>query len=1453
LNSKEKSIGICIGASSISSVTISRENKEDLITNHIVIPHKGNPKKILEDILNGETADKLTITGRKFRNFLNAANISEPEAVEYALSFLNIKTDIVISAGGENFMIYVIDKFGKISKAVSGNKCASGTGEFFLQQIKRMNLSLEEAINLGINGNAHPISGRCSVFCKSDCTHALNKGIPKENVVAGLTKMMAQKITELTSQINFKSAILIGGVSLNDALLKHLKQNINVRVLPESPYFEALGASVHALDKNTLCADKKNIFKENHTSFVFHDDLNKYISKVRFEQGKTEKAKTGDVTILGLDVGSTTTKAILMRVEDQAILASEYLRTNGDPIFASVECYKSLKKQILVPIKIIGLGVTGSGRHIAGLQALTKGIINEIIAHAAATLYFDKNADTIFEIGGQDAKYTHITSGVPSDYAMNEACSAGTGSFLEEAANESFEVDYRQIGELALSSTSPPNFNDQCAAFISSDIKNALQEGLKSEDILAGLVYSICMNYINRVKGNRPVGKKVFMQGGVCYNKAVPIAMAALTGKEIIVPPEPGLMGAFGVALEIKKRIELNLLTPEEFNLDELINRKTNYEKIFTCNGGKEKCDLKCNISLIKVNEKTYPFGGACNKYNILHKDIIIDSENLNLVRLRQELVFNKYLIKRKLSANAKSIGVSKSFLTNTYFPLYYNFFTQLGFKVIISDEPKTEGIEKKQSSFCYPVELAHGFLQDLIDKKPDYIFLPHILDIYSNKKNFYDRTCVLLQSEVYYLKTTFKKELKEIEILSPILSFSNGFIGAKNDFVNLALELGIDKSFAAESYNFSVSIIQEMFEEFQQVGSKELERLKNNSDLFAVVLFGRAYNSFAKEANLGIPQKFSSRGITIIPHDFLSVDNFPSYEHMYWGMGNQILKAARFVKNHPQLFGTFITNFSCGPDSMLITYFRNIMEEKPSLTIELDSHSADAGINTRIEAAIDVIRSYVEVNKKIKKNYFQNIFTPVKIKDSHSLITSEGEEVSIFDKKVRLLIPSMGRYGAEAFAAAFRFIGINSQPVSIPHIETLKKGRAFTTCKECLPLILNVGSLLENYDERSSEITLYFMAEGTGPCRFGQYHIYLEDVIKKNKLRNVGIYTLTDEDSYGGLGNEFTKHGWAAITVADVIQNISHAINALAINKEEATAILENEWKKIISTIESSPVELIYKQLEKTATVLSKIKTKISYDDAVKVALTGEIYVRQDDFSRSDLIDRLSKNNIVVKVAPIGEYVYYSNYLAKRDDGKEISSLKDKIKYSLRNQIQLKIEKKIKRALSNSGFYRYELVNVENIIKSAEHLIRPEMAGEAILTVGTSLREILDDVSGVISIGPFGCMPSRVAEAILSSEMNSDGKAESDKNFIKDDFDFEDFPFLSIETDGNLFPQIIQSRIEIFMLQAERVHKKLLEHNLIGRKHGMKVLRTIYKKYFGTGKQKKERESFGQFLPETD
>ena len=422
-----EALGVCLGASTLGMVRVRKQGDEISIVNTETITHEGNPRKALLNAFE-QVPDlhdlPIAVTGRKFIGFVALSTLSEPEAIERAVAHIlpgDHRYRVVVSAGGETFMVYHLDEDGKIQGIQTGNKCCSGTGEFFLQQIRRMNLSLDDVALLGISEEPHKVSGRCSVFCKSDCTHALNKGVPKGNVVAGLAKMMAGKVVELLKKLPKHSVVLVGGSSQNRTMMHYLAKEIDDLFVPEeAPYLEALGAALWALENPTVpYTGPDKVFQKKGSAFGYLKPLEGFRDIVHFKDRPRGKAEAGDRTILGMDVGSTTTKGVIMRCGDKAILAADYLRTDGDPVGASRRVYRSLADQIDVPIEIAGLGVTGSGRQIAGLHALTDGVINEIIAHAAAAVHFDTEVDTIFEIGGQDAKYTYITNSVPSDYAMN--------------------------------------------------------------------------------------------------------------------------------------------------------------------------------------------------------------------------------------------------------------------------------------------------------------------------------------------------------------------------------------------------------------------------------------------------------------------------------------------------------------------------------------------------------------------------------------------------------------------------------------------------------------------------------------------------------------------------------------------------------------------------------------------------------------------------------------------------------------------------------------------------------------------------------------------------------------------------------------------------------------------------------------------------------------------------
>ncbi len=1415
-----KSLGICIGASTLSAVGIIRDGDDHIHKTSISVkPHNGNPRQaLLETLTNLDSSayDRIAITGRKFRHSVNLSSISEPEAVESALYQFNgnrQNLNAVISAGGETFMVYVLGRDGRICSVQTGNKCASGTGEFFLQQLRRIGMSLNEATNFTNEERPYKVSGRCSVFCKSDCTHATNKGVPKRRIAAGLCKMMAGKIIEIIKQIPRNDIMIIGGTAQNPVMIDYLKKEIRNLIVPEeAPYFEALGSALWALNHETIkLPEMENIFKRGRDSFSLLPPLSSAAAMVDFKTAARGIAQENDRCIIGLDVGSTTTKAVILRVNDDRVLASVYLRTQGNPVQASRECYADLCDQLGElgdKIKIIGLGVTGSGRQIAGLHAMTGGIINEIIAHATGALFFDKTVDTIFEIGGQDAKYTYIKNGVPSDYAMNDACSAGTGSFLEEAAKETMGLEMQSIGGIAIAGHEPPNFNDQCAAFISSDIKNASHEGMTREDIVAGLVYSICMNYDNRVKGNRPVGNNIFMQGGVCYNQAVPMAMAALTGKRIIVPPEAGLMGAFGVALEVKRMLELSLLKEKGFSLKALRDRTIAYGDPFTCNGGKEKCDRKCEIARIRIEGKTYPFGGACNKWYNQRFNIHFDTENLNLVKIHENLVFQKYVSQPEelgVKENSKTVGINKSFLVNSYYPLYYSFFSRLGFRVLLPDISEQEGVDRQRAPFCYPAEISHGYLLNLLRKKPDYLFLPQVKGAYVGNGCKQGLTCPLSQGEPYYLSSAFKDAeilrnlRKEGKIITPVIDFSTGYEKAEKAFVSMAGKLGCRKKFARRAFSEAVDAQKSIHREMKEAGLRFLRDLEKNPDRSAVVVFGRSYNAFVQEANMGIPHKFASRGVTVIPFDFLPLDEEAVDDNMYWSTGQSILKGANFVERHPQLFACYITNFSCGPDSFLGGYFSHIMRGKPFLILELDSHVADAGLETRIEAFMDIIK-----NQRELKKFRNDISAPYDLSSraahfdyrKQEFIDSKGRVYPFHHPRIHLIFPSMGRFLNDATSAVFRSIGIRAAVLPPADDEVLKLGRGNTSCKECLPLLLTVGSLLKYLKnrEKTEELLVYFMPTASGPCRFGQYSPFISQLIARNGIEDVALFSLQAENSYTETGgNNFTLKLWSCLVVADIMQDIYSVLLANAVDNESALEIYNQETKRLIGIFEHSPnFKDLQRTLKTVAEKFRKIPVKRPVHDIPTILLTGEIFVRHDGLSRQFLVEKLAKQGFATKVSSVIEWVYYTDWCFEKGLSAAAPNFRERLSLLLRSAWMRDYEKTFKKIMERSGLYTYRLDDVDHLISESRHLINPELTGEAVLTIGAAVTETLHRYCGVIAIGPFGCMPNRLSEAILSKEMGTE------------------HPFLAIESDGNLFPQVITAKLEVFMLQALRLHEQM-------------------------------------------
>ncbi|MEJ2718755.1 MAG: acyl-CoA dehydratase activase-related protein, partial [Deltaproteobacteria bacterium] len=795
----------------------------------------------------------------------------------------------------------------------------------------------------------------------------------------------------------------------------------------------------------------------------------------------------------------------------------------------------------------------------------------------------------------------------------------------------------------------------------------------------------------------------------------------------------------------------------------------------------------------------------------------------LDMVDFRQRLVFRD-LAPDDPEDDRPTMGMNRSFLINTYFPFFNAFFKALGYRVVLPGKVDPAGVDQQGAAFFFPAEIAHGYMHDLLRKKPDIFFMPHIRGVPTDHENPNTCTCVFVQGEAYYLAGTFEA-LRSAKVLKPYLDLSRGFESKTGDFLKTAADLGFSQAEGLAAFKAGMAAQEEFKNRLRAKGSEILKELEDDPGSTGIVLFGRPYNAFAGEANKGIAAKFASRGYRILPFDMLPYEGegLDDAETMYWSMGRMILKGARLVKNHPQLFGTYISNFSCGPDSFVVGYFRQEMGRKPSLTLELDSHTADAGLETRIEAFLDIVRYYRELedNKQIVQGAQEFKAARVGIFNGKpALETSDGRRLPLNHPDVRVVIPAMGRFGHQALVRAFHKVGIRAYPIPPADEEALKLGRGNSTCKECLPLQTTVGSMLKYFrDERPpGEVTAYFMPGASGPCRFGQYNVFSRRLIERHRIPDAAVLTLNAANGYMGLGDKFTLPAWRAIVISDVMYEIWSTILAAAQDRESALDIYQREWSALVDVIDK-PWKTIRRQIESAAQELSAIPLKMPYEEIPKISLIGEIYVRNDPISLQKLVEKMADRGFIVRTSQTSEWIKYVDWLIKH----RIEGDKPDIPFWIRHYVKRYFDHKIRRLFAPAGLFFDETLKVEELITAGEEFVSPLLTGEAILTVGAALHEIMHPACGIISIGPFGCMPSRVAESILSEQftrgrkqellLRANGKDPSRHWRCLEKKDRK-LPFLAIETDGNAFPQIIEARLEAFSLQAKRLHEEMLEQN---------------------------------------
>ena len=1063
-------------------------------------------------------------------------------------------------------------------------------------------------------------------------------------------------------------------------------------------------------------------------------------------------------------------------------MASHYTRTHDDPVAAVRECLRALIGQ--VGNRPVGLvSTTGSARELVGAWLGTEQVYNEISAHAAGATHFAADVDTIFEIGGQDAKYIYLRNGVPIGYAMNNACSAGTGSFLEESAQSDLGINVSDIADNALAAPAPVKFKTTCAAFINSDIRIAQQQGQGRDNILAGLVYAIAENYLTKVKGQRPVGKKVLLQGGVALNRAVGYAFAHRVGRPIVIPANPELLGALGVGLLALDRSGSVMGTA--IDLESLASAQMKLVGQFTCRA----CKMYCSVERFEVAGRRFPFGGRCSLYENVWKRKTRIAPAPDLVEQRAAIIYGapRYNGRRPrlepapwtraywdvgpaLEA-AKSffeesfgypngsapvretrVGIPRALTTHSLFPLYSTFFSVLGMEVVLSAvDPR--GDLRSHSGFCLPAQIAHGAILDLAKQGVRLVFLPQVARMPQHGSGKDSYLCPITQAGPYFLAKAFP----DTQFLAPVLDFTNGYM-ANAAMTEMAVhELGVSRELANEAWAAAIGEQTRTDCALVEIGRQALAQALA-ADKPAILLAGHSYNAYTPEASQSVGKKLSSMGVLVIPADCLMpAGPGPTV----WHFANQILNAASLAKRHPNLFLLSISNFSCTIDAFTHSLLASELESKPYLILEIDAHTADAGVQTRLEAFLDIVQNY-----RAAQPSFARPFTPCRLVKGGVVVSSNGERVPLTDPRVKLHLLNFSEYHAQSAAMALGWLGLHPGQVIPMDRSQLDLGLQSTSGRECLPLPLSIGQLLQIHrDRQPGEIVGFHMLRGGAPCVSEAYMGYFERFIVEHRLADVFMVSPGRENDYLGFEPSFLmKHLSPAILLADIMVEIDYVLRVVGV--PGSIEKFQREWKRFRARAKT--LDKFSSGLPAFVEHLAALPRTRDPMACPRVVVTGDFYARFSPFFMDGVRDLYTARGIILKPVDLNELFLYATYdgmrgtannwglkpggfaLAKactrmlEPDGQEY------LQQWWGFQSGRRTEEHYREIFAKTGL----LVSRPNDLvavfeKSSEH-ISPQIFGEITPTVGRSLNAEYEGYDGIILIGPFNCLPFRISEAIL-------------------------------------------------------------------------------------------------------
>ncbi len=1352
--------GIDIGSTTIKMVVLDDKNKTIFSCYERHFAHIQDTliaiiKKANEVVLDNPLTIKITGSGSlNFSKALNIEFIQEVVAVATALKSIAPQVDVAIELGGEDAKIIYFT--GGLEERMNG-VCAGGTGSFIDQMAALLQTDAE-----GLNKEAknykeiYPIAARCGVFAKSDIQPLINEGATKADLAISIFQAVVnQTISGLACGKPIRGCVaFLGGPlhflsELKECFIRTLKLTSENVVAPSNGHLlAAIGAALESEKEQPIFL--KDLIKKLENGVSMEYELKRleplFASRQEYLEfnKRHEKAMINKVSLntyrgncfLGIDAGSTTTKLVLIG-EKGELLYSFYSSNQGNPINTAIVGIRKLAQIIPDTAKIVRSCSTGYG------ESLFKAAFNleegevETIVHCKAAQFFNPDVDCVLDIGGQDMKYIKLKNGNVDNVLLNEACSSGCGSFIENFA-VSLGYSVQDFAKEALFAANPIDLGTRCTVFMNSNVKQAQKEGASVADISAGLAYSVIKNALYKViklSNVADLGKNIVVQGGTFLNKAVLRAFEKIAGVEVINPNISGLMGAFGAALHARETYTGQ--TPAALSLKEMIN--LTYKTTATrCQGCSNHCMLTINIF---SGGRRHITGNRCEKG--LNSDAKATSA-FNMVKFKRDLM-DSYKPLSKEEATRGTIGIPRVLNIYENYPFWLTFFKELGFRVELSSYSSRKIYELGMDSIpseseCYPAKLAHGHVQWLVNQGVKTIFHPCVFFEHQETKkaqNHYN--CPIVISYPENLKNNVEAITNnEVHYVRPFIAFTNEKV-ATNRLIDVCKKEWNIKAGEVKKAAHIAWLEQEKNKQIiKEQGRKIIDSLEENNQV-GIVLAGRPYH-IDPEINHGIPEMIASFNYPVLTEDSIP-DDFeatrPIRVNDQWVYHSRLYKAAEYVKNNPRLELVQLNSFGCGLDAITTDQVNEILERgnKMYTVLKIDEVNNLGAARIRIRSLFAAIK---------KRNNKENKVTDITYKRSY------------FTKKMKqegwtILAPQMSPIHFDLVSPVFKYYGYQLELLENMDRNAIDAGLKFVNNDACYPSIITVGQIMDavlskKYDTNRLAIV---MTQTGGCCRASNYVGFIRRALDKVGLSHIPVISLNLNGMETNEGFKitipFAVDVARAVVYGDLFMRCLYHVRPY--EKEVGSANkLHKELKELcVKSLTHQKKSLSYKKLcKKIVTEFDKLPIN---EDVVKprVGVVGEILVKYMPLANNNVVKLLEKEGAEVVVPDLMDFLNYSVYNLEYRHKYLGSKWKNAMLARIGLKLVFKIRKPAFKALERSK--RFE---TPYPIKKVAELAKPYLSignqyGEGWFLTGEMVELLQTNTPNIICIQPFACLPNHV------------------------------------------------------------------------------------------------------------